>query len=307
MIDRGIPIHVVQLIAYWYQTQELQVRWGNSLSDKFKVTNGIRQGGILSPYLFNLILDNLSKELNLAKVGCHAGSILINHLSYADDMLLIAPSAKGLQKLLSICSSFAIKNDIVYNTEKTKCMIFWPRVYIKEKVKIFLQGEQLSFVDEFKYLGVVIVSNLSDDVEMGKRVRSIYAAGNTLISNFRKCDESTKILMFKTYCYNVYGMSLWSSYRVTSHARIKIAHNDIFRTLMNVPRFDSASSLFVQKGVNNMDVLLRNSMYSLMDRLLCSSNSLVEALCNSEVRVHSKIWQRWAIALGVEWEVIMRY
>ena len=73
MIERGFPLHVVQLLAVWYQTQELQIRWGSSLSDSFNVTNGIRQGGILSPYLFNLVMDGLSVKLNESKVGCLIG------------------------------------------------------------------------------------------------------------------------------------------------------------------------------------------------------------------------------------------
>ena len=92
---------------------------------------------------------------------------------------------------------------------------------------------------------------------------------------------------------------------MNSYVKLKVAHNDIFRTLMNVPRYESASSLFVKHGAMNLDAIARNSMYSLMERLLSSANSLIVALCNSEVRTHSKIWKRWAVALGVEWDFIM--
>ena len=83
----------------------------------FHVTNGIRQGGILSPYLFNIVMDDLSKRLNETKVGCQAGGILITHLTYADDMVLIAPSARALQKLLDICGNFARKMISTYKFE----------------------------------------------------------------------------------------------------------------------------------------------------------------------------------------------
>ena len=113
--------------------------------------------------------------------------------------------------------------------------------------------------------------------------------------------------MFKTYCYSVYGISLWCSYRVTSFAKVKIAHNDIFRPLLNVKRSESASSLFLSNHTNNLDVICRNSMYNLMERLIGSNNTIIEALCNSDVRIHSKIWKRWAVALGVEWESILMF
>ena len=307
MLRRGIPMYIVQFIAFWYQSQELQIRWGKTFSDSFFVTNGIRQGGILSPYLFNIVLDDLSIKLNQTNVGCFVGSFLLSHLSYADDMVLIAPSAKALQILLSICEEYARQNDIVYNTDKSKCIIFWPKVNVSDQVRFLLQGMSLKIVEQIKYLGVYIDSNLSDDCEISKRSRGIYAAGNTIISNFGKCNSNCKILMFKTYCYNVYGISLWASYRVSSYAKAKVAHNDIFRTLMNVHRSESATKLFAEHNVSNLDVISRNCMFSLMQRLLCSSNVIVKEMCGSNVRLHSKIWKRWSIALGVDWESLMNF
>ena len=160
-------------------------------------------------------------------------------------------------------------------------------------------------MNEIKYLGVYIVSNLTDDLEMGKRVRSIYAVGNMIISKFRICNASCKELMFKTYCYNIYGIALWSSFRISSFVKVKVAHNDIFRTLFNVPRYESASNLFVEHSVNNLDAIRRTAMFSLMDRLLSSRNRIIECLCNSEVRIHSNLWKCWAVALGVQWEHIL--
>ena len=165
----------------------------------------------------------------------------------------------------------------------------------------------MSVVEKSKYLGVLLFSNLTDDYEMGKRTRDIYAGGNTVISKFRNCESSSKIRLFKTFCYNVYGISLWTSFRVSSYARMKVAHNDIFRTLLNVRRSESASTLFVENRTNNLDAIRRIAMNSLMTRLLNSSNSIVDILCNSAVRVHSKIWKSWAVALGVEWDQILLF
>ena len=149
------------------------------------------------------------------------------------------------------------------------------------------------------------MSNLSDDYEMGKRTRLIYTVGNTILSKFRNCDESSKILLFKTQWYNVYSSALWSTFRVGSFAKLKVAHNDIFRNLFNVKRCESASNLFAEKRTNNLDAICRNSMNSLMNRILDSPNSIIQVLCNSEVRVHSRIWKHWAINLGVMWDQIM--
>ncbi len=65
---RGIPCYIVRLLMYWYANQTMYLGWRGVYSEAFKVTNGVRQGGILSPLLFNV--DDLSAKLNKCKVGC---------------------------------------------------------------------------------------------------------------------------------------------------------------------------------------------------------------------------------------------
>ena len=54
MCERGVPCYILRILVYWYAHQVMQVRWGGSISDPFSVSNGVRQGGILSPVLFSL-------------------------------------------------------------------------------------------------------------------------------------------------------------------------------------------------------------------------------------------------------------
>ena len=158
------------------------------------------RGGLLSPFLFNIYVDNLSMNLSESNVGCVVYDLTINHLSYADDMVLIAPSVYALKTLLSICELYAELHDIIYNTEKTECMICWPKKCKYKAVPLFvLQGDVLKNVDQFKYLGYLITSNMSDDLEMKRRTRGIYAMGNVVINKFKQCRATCKVLMFKTY------------------------------------------------------------------------------------------------------------
>ena len=82
----------VKTLVYWYSHQEMFIRWGNSCSNKFYVTNGVKQGGILSPALFNVYMNNLSVTLNQSGIGGFIGDSLVNHICYADDLCLIALS-----------------------------------------------------------------------------------------------------------------------------------------------------------------------------------------------------------------------
>ena len=57
-------MYIVRILVFWYNVQKMYIRWNNTMSDSFSVSNGVRQGGILSPYLFCVYMDDLSKKLN---------------------------------------------------------------------------------------------------------------------------------------------------------------------------------------------------------------------------------------------------
>ena len=72
-----------------------------------KVNNGVRQGGILSPYLFSVYIDVLLQNLKDSGFGCHIGDTFMGTVSYADDVVILAPSFTSLKQMLNICDKFS--------------------------------------------------------------------------------------------------------------------------------------------------------------------------------------------------------
>ena len=86
-------------------------------SDYFKALNGVKQGGIISPVLFCVYIDQLLINLASSGVGCYVGLNFVGALAYADDIVLLAPTPTAMRKLLSICDIYPANN----------CMYFeWP-------------------------------------------------------------------------------------------------------------------------------------------------------------------------------------
>ena len=112
IIETGIPLYIVQILRYWYGHQDLCASLGNTRSRIYNMSNGIRQGSILSPHLFNVYVDDLNFKLNEIGVGCHIAGTPTNNLLYADDLVLLAPCASALNELLSVCYEFANDNHI---------------------------------------------------------------------------------------------------------------------------------------------------------------------------------------------------
>ena len=64
LIERNMPTCFVRILYYWYNKQNMKVKWGNCLSSPFSVSNGVRQGGVLSPCLFALYRILMTYQLN---------------------------------------------------------------------------------------------------------------------------------------------------------------------------------------------------------------------------------------------------
>ena len=79
------------------------------MSSFFTISNVVHQGGILSPSLFAVYMDDFSSLLNASRIGSHINDVCINHVFYADDLCLMAPCAIALQELLSICYRYSVE------------------------------------------------------------------------------------------------------------------------------------------------------------------------------------------------------
>ena len=108
LIIRKVPLMIVRMLIFWYGKQEMCTKWDQATSDYFTISNGVRQGGILSPRLFAVYVDDLSKQSIDARSGCFIEHQCINHVMYADDICFLAPIALDLQKLLDVCYNVMI-------------------------------------------------------------------------------------------------------------------------------------------------------------------------------------------------------
>ena len=85
--------------------------------------------------------------------------------------------------------------------------------YCKDfKPKLSLDGKIIKFVDSVKYLGVFLTDTLSDDCDITRQIKYLYAVGNSLRSKFHKCSIHIKNMLFRAHCCTFYASQLWCCY-----------------------------------------------------------------------------------------------
>jgi hypothetical protein len=293
LLDRGVPAFLVKILAFWYSHQSMCVKWGDLFSEKFNVSNGVRQGGILSPSFFNVYMDDLSKQLSSTNIGCNMAGRFINHLGYADDMSLLTLTSGGMQKLLDICSQYGVENDVIYHKKKTVCMLFKPKCFKSiRSPSLYLDGSVITYVSNHKYLGI-IMSEGNWDVNIKQQMRKFYGRANMLLSKFGKCSTHVKVSLFRAFCTNMYCCHLWTSYTKAAMNKLRVAYNNCFRRLFKLDLACSASGMFVEHGVSSFGEVLRNMINGFIKRLNSSQNQIILAICNSSIIFCSPLWKYW--------------
>lgn len=120
------------------------------------IEKGVRQGGILSPLLFKLYVDNLISDIAKKNVGCQLGLLRLNIIAYADDLVILADTVEHLEYLYGILDEGIRNLKLLMNKTKSKCMIF-QKTNSKERVKeIRLGNDAFEVVSDYKYLGHVV-------------------------------------------------------------------------------------------------------------------------------------------------------
>ena len=218
LLKRKVPTIVVRILIFVYSEQEAWVKWGSQRSEKFSISNGTRQGSVLSPALFAVYLDDLIVELRSYKLGCHMAGLWVGAVCFADDLLLMAPSRSAMAKMLSVCEKYAKKLNLNFSTDpdpkksKSKC-IFMTGKRMRNAVKpanLQLYGQDLPWVSTATHLGHELHQDASMDHDC-KCKRGRFIDNSTSVrETFEFADQEQILNAIQIYCCDFYGSMLWN-------------------------------------------------------------------------------------------------
>ena len=208
LMDRNAPKCFIDILKCWYTKNTASVRWGSVYASPFTTTAGVRQGGILSPFLFAVYIDELIACLVNLKQGCKINGCFLGCLLYADDILLVSYTLTSLQCMLDVCSSIAEKLDLKFNVKKSMVLRVGQR-YKSKCTDLYLSGQPLSYVAVIKYLGISIESGPKFRCSYANVVMKFYRSFNSLYSKCKSASsEVICINLLKSYCLPIilYGI-----------------------------------------------------------------------------------------------------
>ncbi len=104
-----------------YLNQVVRIKWDHYISPSFRVSNGVKQDGVLSPVFFTIYIDELLERLNKPGLGCYRSCICWEPL---DMQTNIAPTRLSMARLLCMALNFSAEYKLIFNSSKSKLIIF---------------------------------------------------------------------------------------------------------------------------------------------------------------------------------------
>ena len=280
LLRRNLPPVVVRALLAWYLQQKVSVRWNKSSSDKFSISNGVRQGGVLSPILFTIYLDDLLLELERAGVGCYWRHHFVGAVGYVDDIALLAPSLSALWIMLETCTRYASLHSLIFNPNKTQLIKFsHPSAFsVDSPLNFCFLGQRLCFSQSIVHLGHILSHDLSDREDIVSIKKDLCSKANCLLHFFSRCNPHIKSILFQSFCLSLYGSALWNvSSPELQH--LEVACNNNLMKIWSLPRRCHTSILH-----------LVASIHSIYNSTIIRSNRLVVAAINSSSRILADVF-----------------
>jgi len=151
LMKRNIPVQLLHIVENLFTGCLTSIKWFDTWSTEFMIEFGVRQGSVLSPFLFAILVDDIAALDNFT---CKFHVVL-----YADDILLFTPTVTGLEKLLHACERELLWLDMSVNFKKSCCLRIGPRCDIGCAEIVSLSGQVIPWTNEMRYLGVHIIKS----------------------------------------------------------------------------------------------------------------------------------------------------
>ncbi|XP_073668649.1 uncharacterized protein [Paramisgurnus dabryanus] len=247
----GIPQSFITLIQQLYEGATCQIIHNGKLTEEFEVRTGVRQGCMLSPMIFLLVVDwVMHQTTKTGKTGIQWSiNQSLEDLDFADDLCLMSQKCQHMQQKTDNLVHEASKTGLQINLEKTVIMT----LFKKQQQPITLGDSELKEVTSFTYLGSMVSARGGSDEDIKARIGKARYAFITLRPVWRSTSLSVrnKIRIFNSNVKSVllYGSETW---RVTNTLtnKLQVFVNGCLRSLLKIRWTDKLTNTDLWQRTN---------------------------------------------------------
>ena len=230
LMKSGIQGKMIRALRSIYSSVQSCVLCNGGLSEYFQCLQGLKQGCILSPELFSLLINDLASEILLkARHGVSLGisEIDLFLLLFADDLTLLATTVVGLQNQLNVLSKAAARLGLTINIDKSKVVVFRKGGFLGRRERWVFGGGLLEVVNSYKFLGLLFSTRLSFVAAGEEAATKAKKCTVEILRALRKINCISPVVFFKLFDSQVvpillYGAEVWGYKQYESVERVHL-------------------------------------------------------------------------------------
>ena len=241
LYNLNINIQIFKAFYNLYIDLHSRVRYNGHYSDRFSILQGTRQGGLSSPMLYLLFINDLINELQQSGLGMFIYDYNFSCPTVADDMCLVSFSKTGLDKMIQLCYQYACKWRFEYNHAKCAVVVFNETVkQHKESNRVWKLGkDSITGKDKYTHLGSNLdkYMNIDDNVNMSiSKLRGTYFSLMNCGIHENGISPLTSYKMYKSLVLPkaLYGCELWSDLSQAQLLRLERSHRFCIKSIQNI-------------------------------------------------------------------------
>ena len=232
--------------------------------------------------LFICFLYAFYALLKASGFGCHIIKICIACIFFADDIVLLSPSIHGLQKLINICVSYCRTFCLDFNIKKSKIMVIGDKLTEGEFRPLSLNNSFLSYVTEYRYLGVTLVGGKRISFSSTPDIRSFYRASNSILASSTVSNENVLMKLLYTNCVPILTYSCAvKEYNSREVSSCNSAVNNCIRKIFSFARLESVRHIRESYQMKSIYEMFSVAKSKFTHSSLSSSNDIIRHIANS--------------------------
>jgi len=291
-----IEPQIVRILMVYYSDSQAIVINEEDVSDIFKTTIGVKQGGCLSPRLFTIYVEDVIEQIENLNVGIKIGEMKLDILLYADDMLLLSDNILDMKRMLKVLTKYGLENEIKFNGSKTTLMSYNKTLGnntrlardIAKETKLELANEPVELTKHMKYLGVYYSDNYSLCKHWDTKVSNVASKISLLQQaglHNQNLTSKTKAFLFNVYIRPLiqYGVDTFTLGK-NDLAKVCEMEGNCLKDALGLFRRIHSTELFLALNLKTTFCCIKRNKLNLFRRLINNeytkeiiSNVLIES------------------------------
>ena len=270
---QGITGKFFNSLKSMYTNDSCKIKIDDWLSEDINPNQGVRQGCVLSPLLFNIFMADLPQIFNNDEDSPPSidGKNKLSCLMWADDLILFSESEFGLNSMLNKLSKYNEQNGLELNIEKTKCMTFNKTGRLIRRVFKY-RDTNIEIVREYKYLGFLItpsgqITSALHDLK-DRAGKALFKLKIKMGGTFCK-DVSTTLQLFDALIKPIlmYMSDFWGCLKMPKSNPIEIFQNKFLKQLLGVQVQTSNIGVLLETGSIPLSIYAKKHCISNWSRI----------------------------------------